>query len=88
MEKTRYRKIYYSQYLVIVLALVVLIGLAFFGQWAMKQFAYEDQFVIPWAAGRTWLLEGTDPYDGEVIQLARSTLNSLEFWANFLNLRS
>ncbi len=62
-----------------MLALVVLIGLAFFGQWAMKQFAYEDQFVIPWAAGRAWLLEGTDPYDGEVIQLARSTLNSLEF---------
>ncbi|QRN83730.1 DUF2029 domain-containing protein [Chloroflexota bacterium] len=79
MEKTRYRKIYYSQYLVIVLILVVLTGLAFLGLWAMKQFAYEDQFVIPWAAGRAWLLEGTNPYGDQVIQLARSTLYSSDF---------
>ena len=67
MEKTRYRKIYYSQYLVVVLALVILIGLALFSHWAMQQVTYEDQFVIPWAAGRAWLLDGTDPYDAQVI---------------------
>ena len=79
MEKTRYRKIYYSQYLAIILVLISLIGLALLGHWVMQQLTYEDQFVIPWAAGRAWLLEGVDPYDGEVIQLARSTLQGTDF---------
>ncbi len=79
MEKTRYRKIYYSQYLIVVLALVIVTGLALLGHWAMKQISYEDQFVIPWAAGRSWLLEGIDPYDDQVIQLARTTLNDVDF---------
>ena len=73
MEKTRYRKIYYSQYLVVILALVILIGLGLFSHWAMQQVTYEDQFVIPWAAGRAWLLDGVDPYNAQVIQLARTT---------------
>ena len=79
MEKTRYRKIYYSQYLVVVLALVILIGLALFSHWAMQQVTYEDQFVIPWAAGRAWLLDGVDPYDAQVIQFARTTLSQSDF---------
>jgi len=79
MEKTRYRKIYYSQYFVIILVLASLIGLGLLGHWAMQQLTYEDQFVIPWAAGRAWLLEGVNPYDEQVIQLARSTLQGSQF---------
>lgn len=29
--------------------------------------------MIPWSAGRLWLLEGINPYDGEVLQLAERT---------------
>jgi hypothetical protein len=45
--------------------------------------SYEDQFVIPWAAGRSWLLEGLDPYDPQVVQLARRTLNTSDFQGQF-----
>lgn len=79
MEKTRYRKLFYSQYLAVILALLILGGLAFLGHWAMRQATYEDQFVVPWAAGRAWLLEGTDPYAEEVVQLARTTLYRSDF---------
>jgi hypothetical protein len=79
MEKTRYRKIYYSQYLVVILVLAALIGLALLSHWVMQQMTYEDQFLLPWAAGRAWLLEGVDPYDGQVLRLARITLANLDF---------
>ena len=79
MEKTRYRKIYYSQYLVVILALVALIGLALLGHWVMQQMTYEDQFILPWAAGRAWLLEGVDPYDQQVLRLAKITLANTDF---------
>jgi len=83
MKTTRYKRVYYSQYLVIAVAIVLVAGLALLGHWAMKQVAYEDQFVIPWAAGRSWLLEGVNPYDSQVIQLARSTLNASDFQGQF-----
>lgn len=79
MEKTRYRKIYYSQYLAVILTLAALIGLALLGHWVMQQMTYEDQFIIPWAAGRAWLLEGVDPYDEQVLRLAKITLANADF---------
>lgn len=79
MKKTRYKRIYYSQYLVVIIAIVLVAGLALLGHWAMQRVSYEDQFVIPWAAGRSWLLEGLDPYDPQVVQLARTTLNRSDF---------
>ncbi len=96
MKTTRYRRTYLSQYLVVILALILIVGLGFLGHWVMRQVPYEDHFVIPWAAGRAWLLEGVSPYDQQVIQLARSALaNSVfqgqmpqaaEFTAPVLNL--
>lgn len=83
MKTTRYKRVYYSQYLIVAIAIVLVAGLALLGHWAMKQVAYEDQFVIPWAAGRSWLLEGVNPYDSQVIQLARSTLNASDFQGRF-----
>ena len=79
MKTTRYRRTYLSQYLVVILALILIVGLGFLSHWAMQQVPYEDQFVIPWAAGRSWLLEGVNPYDQQVIQLARSTLANAAF---------
>ena len=83
MKTTRYKRIYYSQYLVVFVAIILLAGLAFLGYWAMQRVGYEDQFVIPWAAGRSWLLEGLSPYDTQAVQLARTTLNESSFQGQF-----
>jgi ABC-type multidrug transport system fused ATPase/permease subunit len=83
MKTTRYKRVYYSQYLVVIIAIVLVAGLALLGHWAMQRVSYEDQFVIPWAAGRSWLLEGLGPYDPQVIQLARTTLSRSEFQGQF-----
>ena len=79
MKTTRYRRIYLSQYLVVALALILVVGLGFLGRWVMQQVPYEDQFVIPWAAGRAWLLDGVNPYDPQVIDLASATLANSAF---------
>ncbi len=72
--KKRYRRISISQYLVVSLAILVAIGLGFLSTVIMRQVPFEDHFVIPWAAGRVWLLDGGDPYSDQVIQLADQTL--------------
>ncbi len=72
--KKRYRKISISQYLVVSLAILVAIGLGFLSTVIMRQVPFEDHFVIPWSAGRVWLLDGGDPYSDQVIQLADQTL--------------
>jgi hypothetical protein len=41
----------------------------------MRQRPFTDYFAIPWAAGRSWLLDGGDPYSDEVRQLAVDTVS-------------
>jgi hypothetical protein len=71
----RYRTTGISQYIIIAIALVIVIGIGFLSTFLMKNIQYTDQFVIPWAAGRMWLLEGSNPYDYEVLNFARETLS-------------
>jgi hypothetical protein len=70
----RYRRTIFSQYLVILLLLAAFVGFAVLTIVAMTQVPFIDQFAIPWAAGRSWLLDGISPYDPAVIRLAVSTL--------------
>jgi len=61
--KNRYRKSALSQYLVIALILIIVIAYSFSLSKVFQQVSFSDEFVIPWAAGRAWLLEGENPYD-------------------------
>lgn len=54
--------------------LLAFAGLIFLGVTVLSQMPYEDQFAIPWAAGRTWLLEGESPYSESVGQHANIAL--------------
>lgn len=61
--KNRYRRSTLSQYLVIAIILLFIISLGFLSTKVMTLVPFTDEFVIPWAAGRAWLLEGKNPYD-------------------------
>lgn len=61
--KKRYRKSVFSQYLVIGLILILIFAYGFSLSKVFSQVPFSDEFVIPWAAGRAWLLEGENPYD-------------------------
>ena len=61
--KNRYRKSAFSQYLVITLILILIIAYGFSLSKVFTRVPFSDEFVTPWAAGRTWLLEGENPYD-------------------------
>ncbi len=41
----------------------------------MRRIPFADHFAIPWAAGRSWLLEGTNPYEISVAELADTAIN-------------
>lgn len=77
--KKRYRRTSLSQYLYLALFLVCLAGLGYLLSTVLQRVPFQDDFVIPWSAGRLWLLEGISPYDGEVTQLARATLDQSSF---------
>jgi hypothetical protein len=46
----------------LIIIAAILLGLIFAG--VMKRIPFEDHFALPWAAGRFWLLEGINPYEG------------------------
>lgn len=60
----RYQRTALSQYILVGLIVIaaILLGLIFAAM--MKRIPFEDHFALPWAAGRFWLLEGVNPYDG------------------------
>lgn len=70
----RYRRTAISQYLVFILILFVFLGFGVLGAFVMSRVPFTDHFAIPWAAGRSWLLEGLSPYDSSVISLATSAV--------------
>ena len=78
----RYRRTTASQYLVVVIILVSVIGLGFLSAFLMSQVAFTDYFVLPWAAGRAWLLDGINPYELSVIDQASSTIENSPYLAN------
>ena len=77
--KKRYRRIYLTQYSLLALILLAVIGLVVAGFFILEAIPYEDHFAIPWAAGRGWLLDGESPY-GDIVG---STANSILVQSSF-----
>lgn len=77
----RYQRTALSQYLIVGTLILIAIGIGLGGTMIMTNIQFEDQFIIPWAAGRGWLLDGQNPYDPAIIDLAKSSLNETEFLA-------
>ncbi len=77
--RKRYTRTSLSQYLYLVLFLVCLAALGLLISTILQRIPFQDQFVLPWAAGRLWLLEGVSPYDQAVTVLADTTLNQSAF---------
>lgn len=53
----------------------------------MSEIPYTDYFAIPWAAGRSWLIEGISPYEPSVIDLAFETVQETSFQAQLPELQ-
>jgi hypothetical protein len=75
----RYRRTSAPQYLFIALIGISLVALVFLSSYIMQRMRFTDHFVLPWAAGRMWLLEGVSPYDEAVIALAEDTIDNSSF---------
>lgn len=84
MMMKRYRKTTLSQYTTVALASVLIIGFCVLGFFAMTNIRHFDMFVIPWAAGRGWLLEGISPYALSAIDIAHSAIDDSPFSAQLL----
>jgi hypothetical protein len=78
----RYQKTKTSQYIGVGLIIVGIITAAFGSFMIMRSIPFKDHFVIPWAAGRAWLLESINPYDTEVIQIAKNAIQESPFKAS------
>lgn len=77
----RYQRTSASQYITVGLILVIIIGFGLMSTIIMIRIPFEDHFAIPWAAGRSWLLGGTNPYDSAVSALAAETVSESGFLA-------
>ena len=77
----RYRRTAASQYLILVFVLVSVIGVGVMSAYVMVRVPFTDNFAIPWAAGRSWLLEGESPYASSVGQTAAGAIEESAFLA-------
>ncbi|MDT8380771.1 MAG: glycosyltransferase family 87 protein [Brevefilum sp.] len=78
----RYQKTKISQYLILSLILASLAAAGFASMFVMQRIPFEDHFVLNWAAGRAWLLEGINPYDeAEILQRAEEAIVGSDFLA-------
>ena len=71
----RYQKTAISQYAIVGLILIGLVAFGFLSTIFMRDVPFVDYFALPWAAGRAWLLEGQNPYDLEVTQIAGDAIS-------------
>ena len=87
----RYQKTAFSQYLVVLIGLIVLVSIGLFLHAAMTRVHFFDEFAIPWSAGRSWLLKGESPYSLSAYQNAKIAVDESIYLAklpgnrNFLN---
>jgi hypothetical protein len=70
----RYQKTAVSQYIIVGAILIALVIVGYLSTLVMKKIPFIDHFALPWAAGRSWLLEGENPYDPSVIQIAEKAI--------------
>jgi len=75
----RYRRTALSQYILVGLILIALIILGYLFTMAMRSIPFEDHFALPWAAGRAWLLEGVNPYDADLAEIAENAMAEAGF---------
>lgn len=71
----RYRRTITAQYLTVILIIGSVVGFGFLSFFVMNQVPFTDHFVIPWSAGRAWLLEGENPYTPTIENNAQSAIN-------------
>jgi len=77
----RYQRTALPQYLYVFLILLAIIGVGFLSKIVMERIRFVDYFALPWAAGRTWLLEGSNPYDPSVINIVNRSISESEYLA-------
>lgn len=77
--KKRYQRTALPQYLIVGALIVIAIGIGLASRLIMAEIPFADNFAIPWAAGRGWLLEGQNPYDPIIIDFAKTTLAETDF---------
>jgi hypothetical protein len=78
----RYRRTAASQYLVVVIIVLSIIGVGLLSAFVMSSVPFTDDFVLPWAAGRLWLLDGESPYAPSIIQQSASVIDETPFLAS------
>ncbi len=71
MTMKRYQKTAISQYLFVGLILLGILGFGLLISITMQKVSFDDYFILPWSAGRTWLLEASDPYGSIVPKYTR-----------------
>jgi hypothetical protein len=77
----RYRRTAASQYLIVTLIIVSIVGFGLLNVFVMSRVPFTDHFVIPWAAGRSWLLEAESPYAPSVLDVANDAIDESVFLA-------
>ena len=78
----RYRRTAASQYLVVIIVLLSIIGVGLLSAFVMSRIPFADEFALPWAAGRMWLLGGESPYAPSAVQEAESAIDQSTFLAS------
>ncbi|NLN70897.1 MAG: DUF2029 domain-containing protein [Chloroflexi bacterium] len=79
MMMKRYRRTALSQYALVTLVLVLVLSVGYLGFVVTRHVPYIDNFAIPWAAGRVWLLEGGSPYGPAAIDTALAAMEEAPF---------
>lgn len=77
----RYQRTAASQYLALVVILISIAGIGLLGSLVMSRVPFVDEFAMPWAAGRAWLLLGESPYEASVTEMALEAIDESPYQA-------
>jgi hypothetical protein len=77
----RYHRTAASQYVVVAFVIFSVLGFGLLSAFVMARIPFTDQFAIPWAAGRSWLLQGESPYAASVLDTASVAVDESTFLA-------
>ena len=77
----RYRRTALPQYIILLLIILVIIGIGFLSKFVMESVPFLDYFALPWAATRSWLLEGSNPYGADITQVALTNISESGYLA-------
>jgi hypothetical protein len=78
----RYRRTAASQYLAVIIVFLSIIAVGLLSTFVMTRIPFADEFALPWAAGRMWLLGGESPYAPSAIQEAITSIDESSFLAS------